>query len=151
MSRAPSKATSKAATKGQEDPSVRAFLEELEHPYKEELLVVRARILGADREIQEAIKWKSPSFRTTDFFATFNLRYTQGIQLVFHMGVKTKSTATSGVTIADPAGLLDWRAKDRCLVTLGSGAELEARLPALDALVREWLQWLATAEAASRS
>jgi hypothetical protein len=131
---------------GQEDPAVRAFLQELEHPCKDDLLLVRQRILGVDPAIREAIKWNSASFRTTDFFATFNLRYTKGIQLVFHMGAKAKTTGESGVQIADPAGILDWRAKDRCLVTLGKGRELEGRLPALEAVVREWLRHLATAE-----
>ncbi len=147
MARTPTKSAKRSVT-AQEDPAVRALLQELEHPCKEEFLLVRQRILAVDPAIHEAIKWNSASFRTTDFFATINLRYVKGVQLVFHMGAKAKSTAESGVEIADPAGILEWRAKDRCLVTLGKGQELQARLPALDALVREWIRILATAEPA---
>ncbi|WP_224367955.1 DUF1801 domain-containing protein [Hyalangium versicolor] len=137
----------KRTTKGgpdssQTDPAVVSFLEELDHPLKKEIEAVRKIILGADPAIREAIKWKAPSFRTTDFFATFHLRSTDRLQLVFHMGAKVKATATTGIRIDDPAGLLEWLAKDRCLVTLGAGKDIAARKAALEALVREWIRWL---------
>ncbi|XXF80769.1 DUF1801 domain-containing protein [Myxococcaceae bacterium GXIMD 01537] len=124
------------------DPAVDAFLRELEHPLKQEIEAVRRIILDAAPEIREAIKWNAPSFRTTDFFATFNLRSKEGVQLVFHTGAKVKATAKTGLPIEDPAGLLKWLAKDRCLVTLGAGPEIEARRAAFEAIVREWIRWL---------
>jgi hypothetical protein len=71
-----------------------------------------------------------------------HLRATDGVQLIFHTGAKVKGTAKTGVEVAAPAGLLKWLAKDRCLVSLGSGKALEANLPALEALVREWIRWV---------
>ena len=41
--------------------------------------------------------------------------------------------------IPDPAGLL---AKDRCLVTLRDAADVQARGPALQDIVRAWIRWL---------
>ncbi len=41
-----------------------------------------------------------------------------------------------------PAGLLEWLAKDRCLVTLSDGKDLRAKRAALQALLREWIRWI---------
>ncbi len=99
-------------------------------------------ILNVDPGISEAIKWNAPSFRTTDFFATVNLRSRDCVQLIFHTGARVKATATTGISIADPAGLLEWLAKDRCLVTLGVGKDIQTRRAAFEAIVREWIRWV---------
>jgi uncharacterized protein YdhG (YjbR/CyaY superfamily) len=123
----------------QTDPAVSAFLRELEHPLKQEIETVRQIILGVSPEIREGIKWNAPSFRTTEFFATINLRARDRVRLILHTGAKVKDTSTKGLQIADPAGLLEWLARDRCLVTLGDGKEIQARRAALEAIVREWI------------
>ena len=56
------------------DPAVIDFLDKLEHPLKPEIETIRQIILGVSPTIREGIKWNSPSFRTTDYFATLNLR-----------------------------------------------------------------------------
>lgn len=126
----------------QVDPAVVAFLRDLEHPLKQEIEAVRQLILGADPSIREGIKWNAPSFRTTEYFATFHLRATDRVRLILHLGAKVRETATTGVKVADPAGLLEWLAKDRCSVTLGDGKELQAKGAALQALLREWIRWV---------
>jgi Domain of unknown function (DU1801) len=50
------------------------FMRGLDHPLKRDIETVRQIILNVDPGISEAIKWNAPSFRTTDFFATVNLR-----------------------------------------------------------------------------
>jgi len=117
-------------------------MRELDHPLKKDIETVRQIILNIDPGISEAVKWNAPSFRTTDFFATFNLRSRGCVQLIFHMGAKVKATATTGINIADPAGLLKWLAKDRCLVTLGVGKDIQANREAVEAIVREWIRWV---------
>src|SRR5262249_41248554 len=102
----------------QTDPAVDAFLRDLDHPLKKEIEAVRRIILGVSAEIREGIKWNAPSFRTTDYFATVNLRAKDGearVWLILHTGAKKKEAATTGLKITDPAGLLEWLAKDRCL------------------------------------
>jgi uncharacterized protein YdhG (YjbR/CyaY superfamily) len=105
----------------QADPAVSAFLRELDHPLKREIEAVRRIILGVSPEIREGIKWNAPSFATTEFFATVNLRARDRLQLIFHMGAKVKDNSTKGMRIANPVGLIEWLAKERCLVTLGVG------------------------------
>ena len=133
---------SQADAKGRLDPAASALMHKGEHPLAPEIETVRKLILGVHPSIQEAVKWNSPSFRTTDFFATVNLRSKDRVQLVFHTGAKVKGTAKTGLAIADPAGLCEWLAKDRCLVTLGVGKELAQRGRAFAALVREWIKWV---------
>jgi hypothetical protein len=118
------------------------FMRELDHPLKKDIETVRQIILNVDPGISEAIKWNAPSFRTTDFFATVNLRSRECVQLIFHTGAKAKGAATTGISIADPAGLLEWLAKDRCLVTLGVGKDIQTRRAAFEAIVREWIRWV---------
>src|SRR5262245_11628155 len=122
------------------DGDVGEFMRELDHPLKRDIETVRQIILNVDSGISEAIKWNAPSFRTTDFFATVNLRPRECVQLIFHTGAKETDTATTGISIADPAGLLEWLAKDRCLVTLGAGKDIQTRRAAFEAIVREWIR-----------
>jgi len=124
------------------DPAVIAFLRDLDHPLKQEIEAVRQIILDVGPEIREGIKWNAPSFRTTEYFATVNLRATDCVQLIFHLGAKVKDNTTQGMQIADPAGLLKWLAKERCLVTVGGGREIPARRAALQGIVRDWIRYL---------
>ncbi|MEX0643765.1 MAG: DUF1801 domain-containing protein, partial [Parvularculaceae bacterium] len=135
------KATKAPAKSGgaQFDPAVAAFLKALDHPLKKEIEAARLIILGASPTIREGIKWNAPSFKTTDWFATLNLRSKESVQLIFHTGAKVKESATKGLAIADPKGLLKWLAKDRAMVTLGAGAEIAANRRAFEALVRAWI------------
>jgi hypothetical protein len=128
---------SKHKTAGQ---TVDAFLATLDdHPHKPEILALRQLILAADPSIREEIKWNAPSFRTTDSFATFHLRAKAGLQLVLHLGAKVRETATTGIDVADPAGLLTWLAKDRAAVTFTSLDEVHAKQTAFTALIRAWI------------
>lgn len=122
-------------------PDVEAFLRELDHPCKEDLLLVRRIFLGVSPEITEIVKWNAPSFRTHEDFATLNLRYQPGAQVIFHLGVKTRPGAVTP-TIEDPRGLVKWLAPDRCLVTLGAGRELAENREAFEAIVRAWIRQL---------
>ena len=89
-------------------------------------------MLSIDPTISEGFKWNSASYRTSEFFATLNLRCTDQVQFVFHTGAKVKASAKAGVEVADPASLCEWLAKDCCLVSLGAGKQITAKLPARD-------------------
>jgi hypothetical protein len=119
------------------DPAVVAFIDGLDHPLKKEIEAVRKIILGVSPEIKEGIKWNSPSFRTKNDFATFNLRDGR-FWLILHTGVK--ANATKGIKIADPNGLLKWLAKDRCVVTFASVKDVSTKRKALKAILRDWIQ-----------
>lgn len=127
----------------QTDPEVVEFLKQLAHPLKPELEALRQIILDASPKIREGIKWNSPSFCTTDYFATINLRGRDGeerVWLILHTGVKVKGTAVKGLKITDPNGLLKWLAKDRCVVTFSEAKDVKAKGAALQSIVREWIR-----------
>jgi hypothetical protein len=143
---------SKARAKTQKDASakqpggakaggdVAAFMRDLDHPLKAEIEALRQIILGVDPEIREEIKWNAPSFRTTEHFATFNLRTEDRVRLILHTGAKVKETATKGLKIADPAGLLEWLSKDRCLVTFSDAKDIQDKRAAFEAILRDWIR-----------
>lgn len=120
---------------------VEACMRALDHPQKAELAALRALILSIDPTIAEGIKWNAPSFRTTDWFATFNLRSTGDVQLILHFGARVKDLGD--LAIADPAGLLKWLGKDRAMLRLTDLAAITRQSDAIAALLRQWIAVLA--------
>ncbi|WP_293370726.1 DUF1801 domain-containing protein [Nevskia sp.] len=117
--------------------AVTAFMATLDHPQKAALAALRALILSVDPTIAEGIKWNAPSFRTADWFATFNLRAKTGIELILHFGAKAKGLGD--VAIADPDGLLKWLAKDRAMLRIADAAALDRHQAAISAILRQWI------------
>ncbi len=120
--------------------SVDVFLETLDHPFKAEIVSLRQIILAADARIGEGIKWNAPSFRTSEYFATFHLRAKDGVQIILHLGAKVRDTAVTGITIEDPAGLLEWLARDRAMVKFRDLQEIEGKRAAFTLLLRQWIE-----------
>jgi len=114
------------------------FMAKLEHPLKPEVEAVRAIILAVDRRIKESVKWNAPSFAIEEHFATFNLRPSESVQVVFHTGAKARSGIVP-MKINDPSGLLRWVAKDRCLATFSDMRDIKTRGHALKSIVKQWI------------
>lgn len=64
--------------------TVDEYMATLEHPLKAEVQALREIILSVHPGIAEQVKWNAPSFRYTDYIATFNLRATHHVHLIFH-------------------------------------------------------------------
>lgn len=129
-----------AATGAQTDPAVIAMLRDMRHPMKKEIEAIRQIILGVSPEIHEGAKWSSPSFRTTEWFATLNLRgkvVDLRVWLILHTGAKAKNKE---LTIDDPKGLLKWLGKNRALITFDDGKDVAAKRTALIAIIRQWIR-----------
>ena len=135
------KAARAPATKTKTEPTADAFMAALDHPLATDYAAVRKAILSADKSITDGVKWNSLSFRTTEWFATVNLRSRDTVQLVLHLGAKVGKQAPADA-IPDPKGLLKWLGKDRAMATLGAGAVLKANLPALKTLVKAWIRYV---------
>ena len=82
-----------------------ALLLTVSHPLHAEIVDVRSSLLGVDPRIAEAVKWNAPSYRTTEFFATFHLRSTDSVRMVLHTGAKRRANPAT-LDIPDPSGLL---------------------------------------------
>lgn len=120
--------------------AVDAFMKSLVHPFKAEIEVIRKTIKAAAPGIHEGVKWNSPSFRTTEYFATTNLREKAGVGLILHLGAKTRALPAGGLAIKDPAKMLKWLGKDRALIVFKDGKDLAARKAALAALIKQWVK-----------
>lgn len=118
---------------------VETFLASLEHPFKREVVALRLLILGIDGRITEGIKWNAPSFRTSEWFATFQLRAKAGVQLILHLGAKRRPELAR-LEMADPASLLEWLGPDRASVTFRDLEHIQQTSSAFVELVRQWLK-----------
>lgn len=122
--------------------TVAELLDTLDHPHLAEIRALRAVILGADARIAEEVKWNAPSFRTTDHFATVHLRARDGVQLILHLGARSRPDAAVRAEVADPTAMLRWLAADRASVTFRDLEDVEARRDALAEVVRQWIRHL---------
>jgi hypothetical protein len=122
-------------------PTVAEFMTTLDHPQKPAINHLRKLILALSPSITEEIKWNAPSFRTTESFATTNLRSKAGIGLILHRGAKVRDLPPN-FTIDDPAGILKWLAKDRATLDFKDLKHLKANQPALEHILRQWLTFV---------
>jgi hypothetical protein len=120
--------------------AVDEFMSRLDHPHAAAVEALREVIRGADKRIEEGIKWNVPSFRTGEYFATTHLRAKKGIGLILHLGAKVREKAA--VDIKDPDGLLTWLGKDRAMVQLEGLEDVRGRKRALQAIVRQWIKFV---------
>jgi hypothetical protein len=139
-----SKGLRKKAAKqsGSTPKSVEAFVASLDEASKQTVCALREIFLAADPSIAEGIKWNVPSFRTSEYFATMNLRVKTGIGVVLHFGAKKGDISRTGVAIPDPESLLSWLGRDRAIITFRDVDDINARQPALTNLIREWIKHL---------
>ena len=118
------------------------FMRALEHHSKSVIEILRMAILGIDPSVAEGIKWNAPSFRTTEYFATTNLRAKVGVGLILHLGAKVRELPDGAVAIDDPGKLLKWLGKDRAMVEFGGESELLEKKAALVAVLRQWIKYV---------
>ena len=132
----------KAASHDTASDSTRAvdeFMLSLDHRHKGEIEAIRAAILGADDSIAEGIKWKAPSFRTSEYFATINLREKKGIGMILHLGAKVRNIPSGSMVIDDPAKLLKWLGRDRAMIVFESREDFSAKKAAFERIIQQWI------------
>ncbi len=129
-------------TRADSTAAVDEFMRALDHPFKKEIEAIRASILGVDRSIAEGIKWKAPSFRTGEYFATMNLRERKGIGLILHLGAKARDLPPGGIIVDDPAKLLAWLGKDRAMIVFENLQDFTSRKRAFERIVKQWITYV---------
>jgi hypothetical protein len=123
---------------------VDTFMEELDHPRKADIEIVRGWILKAAPGMIEGIKWKAPSFRRAndlDDFATFRLQPPPTLQLILHRGAKARHDLPDGMKIEDPEKLLKWAAPDRAILSFGD-SHVKTHEKATFSILRQWMKQL---------
>lgn len=110
---------------------VDAYMRDVDHPFKAELQAVRQIILDASPKIAERIKWNAPSFYYKEDLGAFNPRATQYAHLILLF--------PGGAGMQDDTGLLEGNHKDRREAKFHNMADVNAKKPALEALVQRWV------------
>ncbi len=111
--------------------AVDEFLENLSHPLKVQVEALRSIIKGVNKDINEEIKWKAPSFNYKgEYLVTFNLRDEKRVHLVFHnpMIAKVKSELLEG----------DYR--DRRMVYFTDMKDVKAKKALLEKALKELIK-----------
>lgn len=122
------------------DPAVTALLDANKHPLRKEIDALRTIILGADKRVEEGVKWNAASFRTTEWFATLNgPRRVYRPEVILHAGAKVKSINVQK-DIADPEGLIKWLGKDRGIIYFENATHIKNKSMALQAILRQWIE-----------
>lgn len=117
--------------------AVDAWLAGLDHPLQHVAAAVRAALAAAEPGLGQQIKWNAPSFtREGEDKITFNLRPKAPLLLIFHRGAKAKDS--SAFVFTDETGLMDWKARDRAVVTVVSQAGWDRDGAAIIALASRW-------------
>ncbi|MEM7117634.1 MAG: DUF1801 domain-containing protein [Chloroflexota bacterium] len=111
------------------NPDVETFMTDLEHPLKAELLRVREIILQSDDKIQEAIKWKAPTFFYKKNLLTLTVRTKKHVHLFFQQGA----------LLGERFGILEGDAEQVRVARFHTMAEVEANKGAIEAVVRAWV------------
>jgi hypothetical protein len=119
--------------------AVDEFMHRLDHPFKAEVQAIRRALLAVDPAIAEGVKWNAPSYRTTDYFATTNLREKAGVGVILHLGAKVRDLGAEGVPIDDPDRLLKWLAKDRAMIVFKNMSGFMSGKTAFECIIRQWI------------
>jgi hypothetical protein len=115
---------------------VNDFMQQLDHPFKAEVQVVRDMIKNVHPGITEEIKWKAPSFSYKGYMVTFNLWARQHVHLVFH----------NGAILSQENSLLEGDYVDRRMAYFSSLEDVYLKQPALEKVIREWVSLMDQAE-----
>jgi len=117
---------------------VDAYLDELVHARKDEVLALRELILSAVPDLVERIKWNAPSFGPgEDDRITMRLHPGDRLQLILHRGAK--AGADDLFRFEDPGKLIAWAAPDRGVVNFKDAADMAVKAEPLSDILRRWV------------
>jgi hypothetical protein len=112
------------------NPVVDAYLKKKKHPMNNEIQRVLEIILSTHNDIEETIKWNSPTFLYKGNMASYFMNAKKHVSLMFH----------KGAFIKDKSGLLEGDGKEARTVKFASMADIEKRSRDLQAVVKEWIK-----------
>jgi hypothetical protein len=119
---------------------VTSFLDNLVHPLRSEIEVLRQIILSSNSKLSENIKWNAPnySFDGEDRI-TMRIQPPKQIQIIFHRGAKVLEQP-KGRLINDESKLLAWKTNDRAVATFKTLDDINSNQSALSEIVNEWVK-----------
>jgi len=116
------------------------FINELNHPFHQEIELLRTCILTADQNLTENIKWNGPNYCYTDQ-DRITMRIhppKKQVQLIFHRGAKKQANPDNKL-ISHKSKLLLWKENDRAIITFNSMQDIENGRAELSDIITEWI------------
>jgi hypothetical protein len=110
--------------------AVQAYMNALEHPFKNVIELLRTIIKGADSKVMERIKWNAPSYYYKEDFVTFNPRDQKRVHLVFH------HPAIASI----PSDILEGDYIDRRMAYFNSEEDILAKKERLESVINELIK-----------
>lgn len=121
------------------NPEVSSFLDEQNHPFRQEIEQLRLIILAAVPDLTENIKWNGPNYYLgQEDRITMRINPPKQVQLIFHRGAKVKEQPPSRL-IHDDSKLLAWKENDRAVATFKNSTEITQRKDDLTKIVQDWI------------
>jgi hypothetical protein len=116
------------------------FLKELNHPFQDEIELLRTCILSADQNLTENIKWNGPNycFKDEDRITMRIQPPKKQVQLIFHRGAKKQANPENKL-ISHKSKLLLWKENDRAIITFNSMQDIENGRTELAEIITEWI------------
>ena len=120
---------------------LQTYLDELEHPLKQEILEMREIILESNKQLTEHIKWNAPSYVLDGVDRiTFNVMNKDNrVKLVIHMGVVRKEDKKAQPILQDDGGIVQWSSDIRGYITFMNLEDITSKGPVLKNVLSEWL------------
>ena len=117
------------------------YINSLQHPLKEVVLVLRKTILETDSQIAEQIEWNALAYYYTGEMKPFNPKEYKRDIIVFNLKKKEyMHSYSTGASINDTTGLLEGDFPDgRKVVKFSILSEVENREKDLQKVIRGWL------------
>ena len=124
-----------------QNKEVDVFLNELNHPFRKEIEMLRQLILNSNKGITENIKWNGPNycFDNEDRITMRIQPPTKQVQLIFHKGAK-KLEQPKNKLIANKSKMLVWKENDRAIATFKKMEDIEIGKTELTAIISEWIE-----------
>lgn len=123
---------------------VTAFLDAMNHPFRDLIDYLREVILNAGPDLVEGIKWNGPNYSLFgEDRITMRINPPKQVQVVLHRGARVKEQPKERL-LKEEYALLDWKSNDRAVLTFKSLAEIQGHQAVVKDIVSQWLA--ATAE-----
>lgn len=132
----------KTTTKLTGTAAVDAYMQQLQHPHKAGIELIRKIILDAHPKVAERVKWNAPSFYYKEDIAAFHVRQEKFIHLVlvFPHGI-----------IDNSYGILEGDYKDRRMAYFYSIADIDLKKTGLQSIINDWITLTDKAQESSQT
>lgn len=118
------------------------FLDELNHPLRNEIELLRNYILSANNNLTENTKWNGPNY-CVDNADRITMRIqpptTKQIQIIFHCGAKVQEEPKEKL-IQPNLDILTWKTNDRAVATFKNIQNIENAKTDLTKIINDWIE-----------